>query len=168
VVRSGRFRADLFYRLNILPLRLPALRERREDIPLLARHFVAKCANELSLPIKGLSLAAIEKLLAYEWPGNVRELENTIERAMVLSDQSWLTADDLQLAGITAAKEEKSFKTLKARAIAEFETSYVRQLLLIHGGNISMAARAAKKNRRAFWQLMRKHEIVPPTPPRTL
>jgi len=162
-VRSGRFRADLFYRLNILPLKLPALRERREDIPLLARHFVVKYTNQLSLPMKELSRTALEKLLAYDWPGNVRELENTVERAIVLSEQPLLTAADIRLPGIAASTGDKSFKALKARAIAEFETGYVRQLLLLHDGNISMAARVARKNRRAFWQLMRKHNIVPPT-----
>jgi two-component system response regulator GlrR len=158
-VRSGRFRADLFYRLNILPLELPALRERREDILLLARHFVVKYAREFALPVKELSRNAREKLLAYAWPGNVRELENVIERALVLSEQPLIIGEDICVPGVSDS-EETSFKALKEQAIADFETAYVRRLLVLHDGNISQAARAAKKNRRAFWQLMRKHDIA--------
>jgi DNA-binding NtrC family response regulator len=161
-VRADRFRPDLFYRLNILPLKLPALRERREDIPLLARHFVAKSSREHSQPLKQLSHTALEKLLAHEWPGNVRELENTIVRAMVFSEQPLLTGEDICLPGTYSPVEEMSFKALKARAIAEFETAYIRQLLAANDGNISKAARVAKKNRRAFWQLIRKHDIAMP------
>jgi DNA-binding NtrC family response regulator len=160
VVRSGAFRADLFYRLNILPLKLPALRERREDIPMLARHFVAKYARELSMPLKELSRNALERLSVYEWPGNVRELENTIERAIVLSEHSFITGEDICLPEPHGSSEEMSFKVRKAHAVAEFETAYVRGLLSVNDGNISKAARAAKKNRRAFWQLMRKHNIA--------
>jgi two-component system response regulator GlrR len=162
VIHSGKFRSDLFYRLNILPLKLPALRERREDIPTLARHFVAKYAGKFSTPVKELSRSALEKMFAYEWPGNVRELENIIERAIVLSEQPLITAEDVCLPGNPSSQETISFKALKAQAIAEFETAYVRRLLADNDGNISRAARAAKKHRRAFWQLMRKHNIVAP------
>lgn len=161
-VRSGRFRADLLFRLNILPLKLPALRERREDIPPLARHFVEKYARVLSVPIKEISKEALEKLFNYHWPGNVRELENTIERAMVLSDHPIITGDAICLSGIPLQADVRSFKVQKALSIAEFETAFVRRLLALNDGNISKAARAAKKNRRSFWQLMRKHDIVAP------
>jgi two-component system response regulator GlrR len=160
IIRSGKFRSDLFYRLNILPLRLPALRERRDDIPVLAIHFIAKYARDFSLPMKELSRTALDKLVAYEWPGNVRELENSLARALVLSEQTLITNEDIWLPGTAASAEEMSFKALKARAIAEFETTYIRRLLLTNDGNISKAARVAKKNRRAFWQLMRKHDLV--------
>jgi DNA-binding NtrC family response regulator len=162
-VRSRRFRSDLFYRLNVLPLNLPALRDRKEDIPLLTRHFVAKSARELSKPVKELSRTALEKLLVYEWPGNVRELENIIARAMVLSEQPMITGEDICLLGPRPAGEAMSFKSLKAHAIAEFETAYIRRVLAASEGNISKAARAAQKSRRAFWQLMRKHQITVPT-----
>jgi len=162
VVRAGKFRSDLFYRLNIIPLKLPALRERRDDIPRLAGHFVAKYSRECSIPPKQLSRSAVEKLLAYEWPGNVRELENIIERAVVLSERSMITGEDICLQEAAFSVEDASFKALKANAIAEFENAYVRRLLVVNDGNISKAARAAKKNRRAFWQLMRKHDIAAP------
>jgi two-component system response regulator GlrR len=162
VVRSGKFRADLFFRLNVLPLKLPPLRERPEDIPLLARHFVAKYAQASLSVLKVLSRTALEKLFAYDWPGNVRELENIIERALFLSEHPMITAQDISLPETKLLPGEASFKVLKARAIADFETSYVRQLLAASDGNISKAARTAKKNRRAFWQLMRKHDILAP------
>lgn len=161
-VRAGRFRADLLYRLNVLPLKLPALRERREDIPMLAGHFVEKYARELSVPRKEISKVALEMLLSHRWPGNVRELENTIERAMVLSDRPLITGHDICLPVSSVPEGGLSFKAQKARYIAEFETAFVQRLLAINGGNISKAARAAKKNRRSFWQLMRKHDIVAP------
>jgi DNA-binding NtrC family response regulator len=160
VVRSGRFRADLYYRLNILPLKLPALRERGEDIPILARRFVAEYASGASTPVKGLSRGALEKLLAYDWPGNIRELRNVMERALVLSEQPMITGEDIWLPGPASPAEEISFKAFKAHMVAQFESAYVRRLLAANDGNISKAARAAKKDRRAFWQLMRKHKIA--------
>jgi DNA-binding NtrC family response regulator len=158
-VRSRRFRSDLFYRLNVLPLKLPPLRQRPEDIPLLAHHFLRKYSREFSVSVKELTSGAMEKLLSYDWPGNVRELQNIIERAIVLSEQAVITGTEICLPHVPRLLEDASFKTLKARAIAEFESAYIRQMLATNDGNISKAARAAKKNRRAFWQLMRKHEI---------
>lgn len=159
-VRAGKFRADLFYRLNILSLKLPALRERRDDIPLLARYFLANYAKEFALPAKEFSPEALQKLLAYDWPGNIRELENLVERAIVYSGKSTISGEDINLPETVFPASEPSFKLLKAQAIAEFETAYVRRMLSLKDGNISEAARAAKKNRRAFWQLMRKHDIA--------
>ena len=163
VVRAGKFRSDLFYRLNILSLALPALRERGEDVLMLALHFVAKYASEHGAPAKGFSRAALDKLLAHDWPGNVRELENVIQRAVVFSKHPLITGEDISLTGVRGPTGENSFKTLKAHAIAEFETGYIRRMLILNDGNISKAARAAKKNRRAFWELMRKHDVAAPT-----
>jgi two-component system response regulator GlrR len=157
-IRSHKFRSDLFYRLNVLPLNLPALRERPEDIPLLARHFVVKYTKE-GTASREMSSGAIDKLVGYVWPGNVRELENVIERAVILSDRAIITSEDICLPSMSNSAEEMSFKALKQHAIAEFENGYIRRLLASSEGNISQAAKAAKKNRRAFWQLMRKHDI---------
>jgi DNA-binding NtrC family response regulator len=96
-VREGQFREDLFFRLNVVPVHLPALRERVTDIPLLAQHFVKTASEENSVPTKTLSRDAQDALMSYEWPGNVRELENTIERAVILSRDTEITADDLWL-----------------------------------------------------------------------
>ena len=86
LVAAGRFRADLYYRLNVFPLQLPALRERRDDIPLLARHFLGKLARRLGRPLAGFTAESERRLCDHDWPGNVRELENVVERAAILSD----------------------------------------------------------------------------------
>jgi len=161
-VRAGRFRADLFYRINVLSLALPALRERREDIPPLTRHFAAECAREMKIAPKEISPAALLKLMSYHWPGNVRELQNVIQRATVLVEDNVILPMDIELTGQAKLLERKSFKALKAQVVDDFERSYLEQLLAEHDGNITHAARAADKNRRALWELLRKHQIHPP------
>jgi DNA-binding NtrC family response regulator len=159
-LEAGRFRKDLYYRLNVLSLKLPPLRDREEDIILLARHFLAKYTNKFNAPALELSPGALQKLVCHSWPGNVRELENVIQRAVVLADHAILKADHICTADpIEACPEQQSFQKAKAKAIDEFEASYVRRLLLIHEGNITRAAQGAGKDRRAFWELMRKHRI---------
>jgi two-component system response regulator GlrR len=160
-VRQGRMRQDLYYRLNVLPFHLPPLRERREDIPRLARHFLAGFTAGRERSSQGFSPHALQALLDYDWPGNVRELEHVIERAVVLSRGGDLIREQSILlpraaAGAPAAE---SFQKAKARAVARFEASYIRDILLAHQGNISRAAKAADKDRRAFWELIRKHGI---------
>jgi len=157
-VQSAQFREDLFYRLNVLQLRLPPLRERPADIGLLARHFVAKYRAEFDRPAQTLATSAFEKLLLHRWPGNVRELENVIQAAVALCDGPVISGSDLHLGG---RDEERpiSFRQAKVEAVTEFERAYIERLLRANGGNISSAARAANKNRRAFWELMRKYRI---------
>lgn len=158
-VREGTFRQDLYYRLNIIPLTLPPLRERREDIPFLAHHFLKKYAAELERPAEDLASDAIEKLLFYDWPGNVRELEYIIERAIVFSPRAVIQGHDIDLPQQKTTVPLESFKEAKAKVVDQFERDYIQCLLLVHHGNISRAAQAAQKNRRAFWQLIRKHQI---------
>ena len=155
------FRRDLYFRLNVLPLNLPPLRERGEDIELLARHFVQKYSMEFDRPIEGLSPQAVQKLAAHHWPGNIRELENVIERAVVFTPQAILDADAIDLPEGGTPAPPADFKEAKSQAVSQFEKKYLQELLAIHGGNISQSARAARKNRRAFWELMRKHKINP-------
>jgi len=157
---SGRFRRDLYYRLNVLTLSLPPLRQRADDIPLLARSFITKYAEKSSGRAREMSPAALTKLLGYDWPGNVRELENVLERAVALSERALIQPSDLRIPQAANTPAEVGFRELKARAICEFERNYLRQLLLAHGGNISHAALAAHKDRRTFWGLLRKHELV--------
>jgi DNA-binding NtrC family response regulator len=161
-VRSGRFRSDLYYRLSVIPICLPPLRKRKEDIPSLARHLLAKYWPGSPAASKRFSQGAVDKLMSYDWPGNVRELENVIQRAAILSTQNSINGEDICLPDSSSIVPDVSFKSLKARAVAEFEVSYIRQLLATSGGNITKAASSAKKNRRAFWQLMRKHQIISP------
>ena len=159
-VEEGRVRRDFYYRLNIIPLRLPPLRERRADIGLLARHFLAKFAAEFARAAARFSDEAVEKLRAYDWPGNVRELEHVVERAVALSTEEVIDGAEIDLPSSAPAHEcRDSFKDAKARAVAEFEKQYLSELLATHHGNITRAAQAARKNRRAFWQLLRKHHI---------
>jgi len=158
-VKCGKLRRDLYYRLNVIPLALPSLRERGEDILLLARHFLVKHATELDKQIAGFSPNAIRKLYFYEWPGNVRELEHIIMRAVVLSDHAIIRANDITLVDHEDPTRSESFQEAKDRIVADFERTYISSLLLKCHGNISQAARLARKNRRAFWELIRKHHI---------
>jgi len=156
-VGNGKVRQDLFYRLNIISLALPPLRERREDIPLLARHFLGKYAREFGKPAVTFSPNALPPLMTHNWPGNSSELEHVIERATAMCESSSITADDLGFSSVHFSIE--SLRQAKTRQIAQFEKDYIQGLLLSCSGNITRAARLAQKNRRAFWQLMQKYQI---------
>ncbi|MFV1977305.1 MAG: sigma-54 interaction domain-containing protein [Candidatus Scalindua sp.] len=158
-VREGKFRRDLFYRLNIIPIMLPPLRERKEDIPILSRHFLDRYSSEFNKQVSRFTPEVLRKLLVYEWPGNVRELENVIERAVLFSGQADITDVDIVFPHLKVTSCQESFKEAKAKIIAQFERTYIEGLLLAHQGNITKAARMAKKNRRSFWQLINKHHI---------
>jgi two-component system, NtrC family, response regulator GlrR len=159
---QGRFRQDLYYRLNVLNLKLPALRERRADVAPLALHFLHQFAREFTRPANALDPAAVHKLLMHSWPGNVRELKHVIERAVLLSHGTVLRADDVEIDDAAAAPvPSDSLRSAKARVVEDFERAYIERLLVLTQGNISSAASAAKKNRRAFWELIRKYEIDP-------
>ena len=156
---KGRLRQDLYYRLNVIPLMLPPLRERREDIPLLVRHFLAKFAEEFDKQIPALSQDAMQVLLIYEWPGNVRELEHVIARAVVMCQRDVIGSEDICLPRAQTRAAAASFREMKAGMIAQFERTYINGLLSAHDGNVSRAARAAQKDPRALRHLMRKHSI---------
>lgn len=160
LLAGGKLRQDLYYRLNVLPLHLPPLRQRKEDIPLLARHFVAKYVAETGSKARSIAPSALQKLALYDWPGNVRELENVIERAVILSTTDVIHSGEIDLPiSAEPGPVPESFSLLKSKVVTDFERSYLRTLLEQHRGNIGQAARAAQKNRRAFFQLMRKHHI---------
>jgi DNA-binding NtrC family response regulator len=157
----GDFRSDLFYRLNVLTLALPPLRERREDIVPLAQHFALHFARELQRPARELSAAALHKLMVHTWPGNVRELRHVIERTLLLAPGPSIDADDIQITGAVEMSPATTFQEMKARVIEDFERSYIEALLSRTHGNVTHAALAAGKNRRAFFELIRKHGITP-------
>lgn len=157
-IKDGRMRRDLYYRLNIIPFTLPALRNRREDIPLLAQQFLSKYAADLDKSFSGFAPEAVRALMAYGWPGNVRELEHVVERAVVLSEGPVVLGSDIILE-FEGGSPECSFREAKNRVIDQFEKAYIGTQLLTHGGNITRAAEASGKNRRAFFELMRKHNI---------
>jgi transcriptional regulator with PAS, ATPase and Fis domain len=158
-IAAGTLRRDLYYRLNVIPIVLPALRHRANDIVLLARHFLAEKAEKLNSPAIEFSPEAERKLMLYSWPGNVRELEHLIERLAVLSTQKTIQADQILFPGETDHSNQLSFQEMKANVISEFETNYIQTLLVAYRGNITRAAQAAQKERRTFWQLIRKHKI---------
>ncbi len=158
-VRAGRLRHDLYYRLNVIPLRLPPLRERREDIPALAQHFLARFTARQRKTGMSFSIEAINLMINYEWPGNVRELEHIVERAVVLTGHGVLQSEDIDLPRRAASPPSITFREAKSQLVAQFERSYIQQLLTTYAGNVTKAAQAAKKNRRALWHLIHKYGI---------
>ena len=158
-VGNGKVRQDLFYRLNIISVSMPALCNRRDDIPLLANHFFAKYAQEGRHGLTGFSTEALHLLMVQPWPGNVRELEHVIQRAVVLCEGEVIQTSDLLLSNSQLAPNRESLQEAKAKEIARFEKNYIQAVLSICKGNITRAAVIARKNRRAFWELIRKHQI---------
>ncbi|WP_286374192.1 sigma-54-dependent transcriptional regulator [Variovorax saccharolyticus] len=164
LVASKQFRQDLYFRLNVLSLELPPLRERtQDDIRELALHFIERSSAQFERQVTGLSLAALQRLRCHPWPGNVRELQHVMERAVLLCKGPMIMASDIELGDrpAAAAPPKDSFQSAKASVVRQFERSFVEQLLAEHAGNVTHAALAAKKNRRAFFELMRKHSIEP-------
>jgi DNA-binding NtrC family response regulator len=166
LVQRGLFRADLFYRLRVLWLELPPLRERRGDIPRLSAHFLAKHARTRPAPV--LSPAAASALMEFDWPGNIRELENAIVRALHLVDGAVIEPHHLGLpAASTAAGlsvtwtdgERLSFKESKRRFVDAFEREYLARVIAESGGNVTKAALAAQKERRELGKLLKKHGL---------
>jgi len=158
------FRQDLFFRLNILSLTLPPLRERGADIALLAQHFFAEINAEAGRRLASITPAALALLQSHDWPGNVRELRHVLQRAVLLATGPVLQASDIELDGADAPAADDapvSFREAKASAVEAFERRYLDMLMLQNAGNISRAARVAQKNRRAFFELLRRHDIDP-------
>lgn len=162
-VKEKAFREDLFYRLMVISINLPPLREREEDIMALAHHFLKVATQEYKSPARRFSREAEVRLTGYKWPGNVRELENVIRNAVLLADTPVICARNIQLTNDVPVPEislDESFQAAKARVIKVFERNYLQHVLEICGGNISKAARHCKKNRRAFFALLKKHGIT--------
>ena len=155
-VKKGNFREDLFYRIHVVPIELPYLKERKEDIPPLVDHFIKKYNELMDKEVKAITPAAMQKLMLHSWPGNVRELENTIEYAMVMTNSDTLT-DDFILQAQTAQDE---LLTLQ-EARAEFEKKYLENLLKITNGNVSRSAELAGKYRADLYNLLKKYDINP-------
>jgi len=158
-IRKGAFREDLYYRLAVLSLRLPPLRERREDIPLLCEHFLQKHRPGLNAPPRGISPGALDLLLRYSWPGNVRELENVIYEAMVLIEKPLLTEDDLppRLKGVAAASPggEETLKGAAQSAAETAEKTLIEKALREAGGNRTEAAKALGISRKTLFNKMK-------------
>jgi len=154
-VKNGSFREDLFYRIHVIPIKLPSLRERKEDIPILVEDFLKKFNQKMKKNIKGLTSSAIKKLMLYDWPGNVRELENTIEYAVALTQQDVINEDMILPAKDLPAEPLKPLK----EAREDFEKAYLIRLLEFTGGNVSRAAELAGKYRADFYNLIKKYNL---------
>jgi two-component system, NtrC family, response regulator GlrR len=155
-VTKGLFRNDLYYRIHVIPIHLPPLRERKEDIQPLVEHFLKKFNLNMKKEVKGVTTEAIKKLLLHDWPGNIRELENTIEFAMAMTQLDYITEDDVLQS--KALPVDETLKPLKDAKNA-FERSYLIGLLQICQGNVSEAAELADKYRADFYSLLRKHNL---------
>ncbi|MFQ5542883.1 MAG: sigma-54 interaction domain-containing protein [Nitrospiria bacterium] len=160
-VKAKRFREDMYYRLNPLSLTLPPLRDRLEDIPVLAEHFLNKFKNRYSLKPHLLSSCAIQKLMAYDWPGNIRELEGTIHRSYVLSSAPIIRPEniDLPFVYVETPSLNISFREAKTQAIEQFERRYLVNLLAENNGNITLSAKNAGKDRRSLQRLLLKYDL---------
>jgi DNA-binding NtrC family response regulator len=156
LVAAGRFRADLFYRLNVLPVRLPPLRERRSDIPLLAQYFSAAASRELGRPPLRLSAGVLQAMSSYPWPGNVRELKNEMERLVVFSPAVELPA--WQPPAVVTGDDGEDLPPLRDR-VREFEAGEIRQALRRTGGNVVQAARLLGIPRSVLYDKARRGAI---------
>ncbi|NPA48961.1 MAG: sigma-54-dependent Fis family transcriptional regulator [Thermodesulfobacteria bacterium] len=174
-VREGRFREDLYYRLNVIPIRLPSLRERVEDIPLLVEHFLARFSHRKKREIKGITKEALECLMRHDWPGNVRELENVIERMVILSNGDYLTLEDvpeyiLGKTGPTFTPYVQEFDIPEEgihlpSLVAEFEKSLILKALEKTGWVKNRAAKLLHINRTTLIEKMKKQKITTPKHP---
>lgn len=160
-VALGQFRDDLYYRLNVVPIILPPLRERREDIPLLVHHFIKKVNAKRSRRIKGITDGALDLLLSYDFPGNVRELENIIERAVVLAEGDVIDIEDLTHPGYSELKSVDQGYTL--RSLEDVEREHILKTLERLNWNRSKAARVLGIDRKTLLSKMKKYGLKPPT-----
>ena len=151
---SGQFREDLLFRLNTVEIHLPALRERREDIPALAAHFLARYAARYRRPVQGFDSAALQTLMQYAWPGNVRELEHTVERAVLMC-----RTNEIQPADLALSSQRPSSQGLEDLSLEAVEAMLVRKALQRYQGNVSQAAEALGLSRGALYRRMEKYGV---------
>lgn len=155
-VSRGRFREDLYFRMNVLPIMVPPLRERKADLPLLVAEFFQKFSDEKNSQLKGISNRAMDAIISHTWPGNVRELMNRVRRAMVLAEGRMITAEDLGLADTSISASGTALTDSRAGA----ERHAIVTCLSRAGGNVSQAARDLKISRMTLYRLMEKHRIT--------
>jgi transcriptional regulator with PAS, ATPase and Fis domain len=154
MIKKGAFREDLYYRLNVINIAIPPLRDRKEDIPELSRHFLAKYAKKLSKTITDISPDALELLAGYHWPGNVRELENVIERAVILCETEALGGEDLSIPSPAIVAELGTNPSLE-----EMEKNYILRVLKEANGNQSKASQLLGIDRKTLYLKLKKYGI---------
>ena len=160
-VREGRFREDVFYRLNVINIQIPPLRDRREDIPLLARHFIERLSHELNKNVTDVSDDALKMLMNWEWRGNVRELENAVERALVSSHTSTLSGDDFQFL-IYGNSDKKDWNVPTDIKLDEVEREVITATIKRAGGNIRRAALILGIDRSTLYDRIKKYKLSRP------
>ncbi len=165
-IREQRFRSDLYYRINVVRIDLPSLRERTGDIPLLTRHFIGRYARDMGREDIGITPEALDVLAGYSWPGNVRELQNVVKRMLALSTHDMLDVEDvpdevITQAGYSPEESRPSFFDKREAQVANFERDYLHELLIIHRGDISKAAEEARLPRGTLYRLLNKHQLSP-------
>ncbi|MDN3510429.1 MAG: sigma-54 dependent transcriptional regulator [Candidatus Jettenia sp. CY-1] len=153
-VNNGTFREDLFYRIHVVPIYIPPLRERKDDIALLATYFMTGFCKILKKDIKGFTPAAIQRMLLYDWPGNIRELQNKVEHAVIMTNKTLITPEDL-FTDVNLKNTFNSYKDAKER----FEREYVESILKISKGNVTSASKMAKRYRADIYKLIKKYNI---------
>jgi transcriptional regulator with PAS, ATPase and Fis domain len=158
-VAEGKFRDDLYYRLNVIEIRIPPLRERREDIPLLAQHFLERISHELGKEVGGISDSGLKVLLDHNWPGNVRELENAIERAMVTCRGAELTEDDFAFVAQNGQAGKAGWAPPAGITIEEMEKLLIAATLQRTSGNIKESAAVLGIDRSTLYEKIKRYEI---------
>jgi len=160
-MRRGRFREDLFFRLDVIEIRVPPLRERREDIPLLAAHFLESCVRRYGKKVDGCADATLGLLTKYDWPGNVRELRSAVERAVAYAQGPLVAPEDLPEAILTGAQRQDGycFHAWRKKTLARLEKEFLKKAIEEHGGCVSGAAKALGIHRSTLQRLMRRHNL---------
>jgi DNA-binding NtrC family response regulator len=153
-IEAGQFREDLCYRLNVVTIELPPLRDRREDIPILADYFLKKYSEENQKKLSGFSGEANDFLLKYEWPGNIRELENAVERAVILARRDTIEVPDLSQQSLYLPH-----KTVVGKTMREVEKSHILNILIESGGNCSEAARLLGISRMTLYNKIKAYGL---------
>jgi DNA-binding NtrC family response regulator len=156
-IKAGSFREDLYYRLNVVSFKMPALRERKEDLPLLVENFLNRFAQETNKPIDRISRAAMDEIMLYDWPGNVRELENAIERAVVVCKGPKIMPEDLP---IFCAEESARPDT---NSLVEIESAHITQVLNANNWNVSRSAKILEIDRSTLYNKIKRYRIQKPS-----
>jgi len=165
-VAERKFRQDLFYRINVVNIYLPALREMGRDVLLIARHFIEQFNRELGRQVKGLTPEAEKKLLDYHWPGNVRELRNVLERAMIFNQKEWIDADDLHLLPATAASNGVTlppsngvFYFPSGSTLEELEKAYILHTLKHYKASFTEVAQMLGISKKTLWEKRKRYNL---------
>jgi len=160
---DGRFRPDLFYRLGVFPIHLPPLRERRDDIPVLAEHFLHRSASKLGRSFAGIERASVSRLTAYHWPGNIRQLQNVIEHSAILCDDDELhVPEDVLTRGRGETRQSPAAVFADTPSLEEIKKRYIRHLVTTTNGNMSKTAEILDVDRRSLYRMMDRYHIPLP------